>query len=57
MKDEIDDDIPELKLTGKPVVLYTSAYLKKQKELSRILRITFVEASKLLQDNGINKCC
>lgn len=57
MKDEIDDDIPELKLTGKPVVLYTSTYLKKQKELSHILGITFVEAGKLLQGNGINRCC
>ena len=57
MKDEIDDDIPELKLTGKPVVLCTSAYLKKQKELSRILGMTFVEADKLLQDKGIDRCC
>ena len=57
MKDEIDDDIPELKLTGKPAILCTSAYLKKQKELSRILGITLVEADKLLQDKGIDRCC
>ena len=57
MKDEIDDDVPELKLTGKPAILCTSAYLKKQKELSRILGITFVEADKLLQDKGIDRCC
>lgn len=57
MKDKMDDDISELKLTGKPAVLCTSEYLKKQKELSRILGITFVEAGKLLQDKGIDRCC
>jgi len=58
MKDEIDDDnIPELKLTGKLAILCTSMYLKKQKELSRILGITLVEADKLLQDKGIDRCC
>ena len=57
MKDEIDDDISELKLTGKSAVLCTSVYLKKQKELSRILGITLVEADKLLQDKGIDRCC
>lgn len=56
MKDEIDDDnMPELKLTGKSAILCTSAYLKKKKELSRILGITFAEADKLLQDKGIDR--
>ena len=56
MKDEIDDDnLPKLKLDGKPTILCTSAYLKKKKELSRILGITLVEADKLLQDKGIDR--
>ena len=49
------ENLPELKLSGEPAVLCTGEYTKRKELLSRMLGVSFIDADRILQENGIDR--
>lgn len=50
-----DENVPELKLSGKPAVLCTGEYTRRKKQLSRLLGVSFIDADRILQEMGVDR--